>query len=181
MDDHNQVIFPLNSQLRFTFPERSKDLPECVLTWRDGTDNHPEIPEEYWDGDKPQRLGGAGTLFRPGDANYLVQRGSHSTPSRIYPHVRNAEIGEKLKVDKPDVPGHGESFTQACMGNGETWSPFSKAGVLTQVLNIGCVAQYLNRSLEFDPETKTFKGDKEATALLSTPPRKGWEDFYNII
>ena len=31
---------------------------------------------------------------------------------------------------------HLESFVQACLGNGKTWSPFSVGGVLTQVLTL---------------------------------------------
>ena len=76
---------------------------------------------------------------------------------------------------------HLESFVQACMGNGETWSRFSVGGVLTQVLTLGCIAQYYNRGFKFDPETKQITDDKEANARLSIAPRKGWEEFYKMV
>jgi len=183
IEDPNDIIFPLSTQLTFTFPERSPELPEVKLHWRDGGTFHPEIERTFWDGEEAPNLGGAGTFFVPdgGKADYAVLRGSHSNPSRIMPHGKTRDMIDKLKVDKPDVPGHQESFIQACMGNGKTWSPFSVAGPLTQVLNLGCIAQYLNESLAFDPQSKTFKNNAKATALLKTNPRAGWEDLYKII
>ena len=48
-------------------------------------------------------------------------------------------------------------------------------------ITLGCIAQYLNRDLKFDPETKQITNDKEANARLSIPPRKGWEEFYKMV
>ena len=77
--------------------------------------------------------------------------------------------------------GHMESFVQACMGNGKTDSPFSVGGALTQVLNIGMIAEYLNVDLQFDPKTKKFIGNEKANALLAGPaPRKEWADHYKL-
>jgi hypothetical protein len=74
-----------------------------------------------------------------------------------------------------------ESFTQACMGNGKTESPFSVAGALTQVLNLGMIAEYLNVDLNFDRKKKKFVGNEEANALLAGPaPRKEWADHYKL-
>ncbi|HRJ08058.1 MAG TPA: hypothetical protein PK490_09505 [Prosthecobacter sp.] len=77
----------------------------------------------------------------------------------------------------PTKYSHQESFIQACLGNGTTESPFSVAGVLTQVLNLGTIAEYLNVDLQFDPQTKRLIGSEEANARRAGPaPRAGWAD-----
>jgi len=45
---------------------------------------------------------------------------------------------------------------------------------------LGCISQYLNASLKFDPKTKKFVGNDNANTLLAPPPRKGWEQFYKM-
>ena len=68
------------------------------------------------------------------------------------------------------------------MGNGTTESPFSVGGELTQVLNIGMIAEYLNVELNFDPATKRFVGNEAANALLRGPaPRGEWAGHYQIV
>ena len=77
---------------------------------------------------------------------------------------------------------HQESFVQASLGNGTTESPFSVGGELTQVLQLGVIAEYLNEELNFDPATKQFIGNDAATALLSGPaPRAEWAGHYRIV
>jgi hypothetical protein len=74
-----------------------------------------------------------------------------------------------------------ESFVQACLGNDKTESPFSVGGALTQVLNLGMIAEFLNVDLQFDPKTKRFIGNEKANALLSGPaPRKEWAEHYKL-
>lgn len=186
MTDHNSVIFPLATKLSMHFPARGEGLPACDLTWRDGDDCLPEVEEKFWDKDaegKPQQpnLGGAGTLLHRKDGAFLIQRGSHSSASRIYPREKMLEFGERVKAPNV-VLGHQEAFIQACLGNGKTESPFSVAGPLTQVLLLGVICQYLNQDLEFDPATGQFKGCSAANDCLRGPaPRKGWEGYYETI
>lgn len=186
MTDHNQVIFPLNSRLSMHFPARGEDLPACDLTWRDGADCHPALDEALWNTDASGKklepnLGNAGTLLHRNDGAFVIQRGSHSRPSVIYPREVMLEHKDDMKVEGPEF-NHQEAFTQACLGNGQTESPFSVAGPLTKVLLLGVICQYLNEDLEFDPTTETFKNNDRANALLKGPaPRKGWEEFYGDI
>jgi len=48
MDDHNKVIFPVNSHMQFKFPDREKH-PELTLNWKDGANCQAEVPKKYWD------------------------------------------------------------------------------------------------------------------------------------
>ena len=180
MDDHNEVIFPLSSQLRMEFPRRGK-RPPVELTWRDGTDCHPEVPEQFWDGDKAPKLGGAGTLLQSADGKFAITRGSHSSSSKIIPADRAKEFGDQLKTPNPKH-NHQTAFTQACLGNDQTMSPFSIAGDLTKTLMLGVICQLLNEDLAFDHKAERFQNNARANALLDGPePRQGWGDFYKMV
>lgn len=179
MDDHNRVIFPLSSHLRMNFPQRG-DLPPVELTWRDGADCHPHIHETFWDNGKAPKLGGAGTVLFSGDGKLAITRASHSSTSTIIPAARAKEFGDRLKTPNPEH-NHQTGFTQACLGNAKTMSPFSIAGDLTKTLMLGVVCQYLNEELDFDRGTERFKNNARANALLDGPePRKGWGDYYKM-
>ncbi|NWK56246.1 Gfo/Idh/MocA family oxidoreductase [Verrucomicrobiaceae bacterium N1E253] len=186
MQDHNKVIFPLASKLSMHFPKRGDKLPACDLNWHDGIGWEPEIDEKYWDvnkdgSKKKPNPGGAGSLLHNKDGDYLVKRGSHGSPSQLYPRIKMRDFGEEMKAKGPKL-GHEQSFIQACMGKGETSSPFSVGGELTQVLLLGVICQFLNEDLEFDPKTKQFKGNDKANKILAGPaPRKGWETFYKPV
>lgn len=185
MKDHNQVIFPLASEIEMHFPARGEGLPACDLNWSDGSGCLPQVDEKYWDADasgkkKAPKAGKAGTLLHRKDGKYLVERGSHTKPSRLYPRIKMKDFADDMKAKTPKF-GHEASFIQACMGNGTTASPFSVGGELTQVLLLGVICQYLNQNLEFDPTTKQFKGNDIANAMLKGPkPRAGWEEFYKM-
>ena len=124
--------------------------------------------------------GGAGTLLHRKQGDYVVQRGSHERHSLIYPRAKMVEFGDAVSLHPPKY-SHQESFVQACMGNGTTESRFSVSGLLTQVLNLGTIAEYLNVDLQFDPKTKRFIGNEQANARLAGPaPRAEWADCYKL-
>lgn len=185
LDDHNQVIFPLSSHIRFEFAERGPKLPAVELMWRAGADCFPVVDSKF--GQKGSdgavslpKLDNAGTLLHRKRGDYLIQRGHHASASRIHPRETMLEHAIVMKAQRPQF-GHGESFIQACLGNTRTESPFSVAGELTQVLNLGMIAEYLNEDLKFDPQSKRFVGNSTANFLLKgADPRPGWEHYYKL-
>ncbi len=185
LDDHNKVIFPLTSYIRFQFPERGPKLPAVELMWRAGEDCHPVFDEKYSDLQKDKsteipELGEAGTLLHRKQGDYLIMRGHHGDASRIYPRKIMLEHMDAVKAPKPEYP-HGTSFIQACMGKTSTTSPFSVGGALTQVLNLGMIAEYLNVDLKFDPANNRFVGNDEANFLLhGAKPRSEWAHYYKL-
>lgn len=186
IDDANDIIFPLSSQLIMSFPKRGKNLPALELTWRDGADCRPMIPEQFQarqkDGSlKAPGLGGAGTMLQRADGKLAVLRGSHSGRSKIIPADQAAKYEDALKPSNPKND-HLAAFTAACMGEDKTRSNFAIGGDLTKTLMLGVICQYLNEDLEFDRNKEQFKGNKRANALLAGPtPRKGWEEFYKMV
>ena len=76
---------------------------------------------------------------------------------------------------------HYSNFLLACQGKEKPRSPFSIAGPLSQVFCLGVLAQRLNRKLVLDRTTKEIVNDSFANQMLSgQPPRKGWEEYYNV-
>lgn len=186
LDDHNKVIFPLTSHINFKFPERGPRQPEVEMLWKAGADCYPEFAKKYGDiqsdgSVKIPDLGNGGTLMHRKQGDYAILRGHHGDASRIYPRVKMLEHRDAVKPPKRTL-GHGDSFIHACMGENTTMSPFSIAGPLTQVLNLGMIAEYLNVNLKFDPKTKQFISNDEANALLKggVEPRADWAHYYKL-
>jgi len=183
--DYNQISYPLSSDIVFQFPARGERMPAVELHWKAGGDTKIEIAEKFGDPGPDGKItipnpGNTGSLLHRKQGDYLVQRGSHDRHSLVYPRAKMVEFKEAMALH-PTKYSHQESFIQACLGNGTTESPFSVSGVLTQVLNLGTIAEYLNVDLQFDPATKRFVGNEEANARLAGPaPRAEWADCYKL-
>ena len=187
-EGHNPFFFPYSSTIEFKFPARG-DMPPVDITWYDGLDNIPAVPEGYGklelDPNIPTVNGGKiqPAKLNPGRIIYsdelTFKGGSHGSILHIIPDSKAKEWAPRL----PEVPkspsNHFENFLLACQGLEKTRSPFSVAGPLSQVFCLGVIAQKLNAKLKFDPETKQFTNSPIANLLLRRGiPRKGWEEFY---
>lgn len=187
---HNDYFYPYSSTILFRFPQR-KGMPPVDVTWYDGLDNLPPLPEGYGASvgadDVPTTNQGntASKKLQPGKIIYtkdlIFKGGSHGSTLSIIPEERAREMADRL----PEVPvspsNHFENFLLACQGREKTRSPFEINGVLSQVFSLGVIAQRLNTQLFFDPRTKQFTNNAFANALLAgTPPRKGWDEFYKL-
>ena len=190
LKDHNPFFFPMSSTLLFKFPERG-NMPAVDITWYDGLDNIPSVPEGYGvselDPNIPTVAGGKiqPAKLNPGKEIYskelTFKGGSHGSTLSIIPDEKAKEMESRL----PEVPkspsNHFANFLLSCMGKEKTRSPFSIAGPLSQVFCLGVLSQRLNRKLVFDRDTKQITNDPEANKMLcGLPPRKGWEQYYTI-
>lgn len=168
------LVYPQESTIRFDFPARGPGLPACEVTWYDGVDNVPELEPELSEV----------SLRSPGKVIYskdLTFKGdSHGSPLRVVPREKFIEVRSSMP-DYPKSPSnHYENFLLACRGEEEARSPFSVSGPLTQVFNLGVLAQRLGGEIRFDPATKQITNNAVANALLDPPPRSGWEEFYSL-
>jgi len=187
---HNDYFFPTSSTILFKFPQR-KGMPPVDVTWYDGTDNLPPIPQGYGaseiDPNIPPSPAGEITpsALNPGKIIYskdlTFKGGTHGSTLSIIPEEKAKEMASKL----PEVPkspsNHFENFLRACRGEEKTRSPFEIHGTLSQVFSLGVMAQRLGTKLYFDTRLKQITNNEFANAMLTgLPPRKGWEDFYKI-
>ncbi len=170
----NDFIFPQATTIRFDFPERDRE-PACAITWHDGKGNDPARPAELG---PDRKMGGAGKIIY--GKGLTFKGASHGSPLRIIPEEKMRELGKDLpKVESGS--GHHENFILGAKGEEQTRSPFHVSGPLSQMFCLGVIAQRLGGELEFDRKTKRITNNKVADALLEgPPPRKGWEEYYDI-
>lgn len=187
---HNDFFFPMSSTFEFKFPKRG-DMPPVVITWYDGVDNIPPVPEGYGkmelDPNIPAVAGGKiqPARLNPGKEIYskelTFKGGSHGSILTIIPDEKAKELEKSLPEIPESTSNHFANFLLACQGKEQTRSPFEISGPLSQVFCLGVAAQRLNRKIVFDRDTKRVTNDAFADAfLIGEPPRKGWEDFYKI-
>lgn len=187
---HNDFFFPMSSTIVFRFPER-KGMPALDITWYDGLDNLPPIPEGYGVSGLDPNIPPPSTgelepvKLNPGKIIYskelIFKGGSHGSTLTIIPEEKAKEMASKL----PEVPkspsNHFANFLKACKGEEKTRSPFEISGPLSQVFCLGVLSQKLKTKLEFDRKKKIITNNKVANELLiGPPPRKGWEQYYNV-
>ena len=187
---HNKFFFPYSSTILFRFPERG-NMPACDVTWYDGLDNLPPVPEGYGnvvlDPNIPPPSNGQITpsKLNPGKIIYskelTFKGGTHGSTLSIIPEQKAKEMASKL----PEVPkspsNHFANFLLACKGQEKTRSPFEIAGPLSQVFCLGVLAQQLNTKLLFDRNTKQITNHQLANQLLTgAEPRKEWKQYYKL-
>ncbi|WP_447642835.1 MULTISPECIES: Gfo/Idh/MocA family oxidoreductase [Chitinophagaceae] len=187
---HNDFFYPMSTTLSFKFPKRGK-MPKVEVMWYDGVDNLPPIPEGYGvqglDPNIPPPS--TGTLeapkLNPGKIIYskelTFKGGSHGSTLSIIPEAKAQEMASRLPQVPTSPSNHFKNFLQSCKGLEQTRSPFSIAGPLSQVFCLGVIAQWTGDKILFDREKKVITNNKKANELLiGPPPRKGWEQYYNI-
>ena len=190
LEGHNPFFFPMASTLSFKFPKRGS-MPPVEITWYDGVKNIPQVPEGYGKMELDPNIPAVGngkiqpSTLNPGKIIYskdlIFKGGSHGSTLSIIPEEKAKDMQSKL----PEVPkspsNHHANFLRACKGQEQARSPFDIAGPLSQVFNLGVLAQQLNTKLLFDRETKQITNNKLANQMLTgTPPRKGWEQYYKL-
>ncbi|GAB6394649.1 MAG: NADH-dependent Gfo/Idh/MocA family oxidoreductase [Bacteroidales bacterium] len=191
LKDHNPFFFPMSSTIEFKFPARGKKMPAVDITWYDGLDNIPPVPEGYGvsaiDPNIPPVAGGKiqPMKLNPGKEIYTktltFKGGSHGSTLSIIPEAKAKEMASKLPEVSESPSNHYANFLLSCMGKETPRSPFSVAGPLSQVFCLGVLSQRLGEKLLFDRETKRITNNALANQMLyGDLPRKGWEDYYKI-
>ena len=166
LSGHNDFFFPMSSTIEFKFPKRG-NMPPVVITWYDGVDNIPTVPEGYGVSELDPNIPSVGggqiqpAKLNPGKEIYskelTFKGGSHGSTLSIIPEEKAKDMEKNL----PEVPkspsNHFANFLLACQGKEESRSPFEISGPLSQVFCMGVAAQRLNRKIVFDRERLNFK------------------------
>jgi len=192
LEGHSPYIFPQATTLAFKFPARGT-MPPVELTWYDGTDNLPPLPDNMGasvvDSDiPPPSKGAAGPDNKkrpPGKLIYgeglTFKGGSHASTLKIIPEEKAKEMEAKLPKVPKSSSNHFANFLKAAKGEEKTRSNFAVAGPLCQAMAIGIIAQRVNAKLKFDRTTKQITNHQVANELLNgVPPRKEWEQYYKV-
>ncbi len=186
-DGANDFVFPQASTIQFQFSKR-KAMPPCTVTWYDGTKNQPEVEEEFGEPVKNPNTGKTEikplNISKPGKIIYgkdlTFAGGSHSDSLRVVPQKKFMEVRKTLPRISGKNSNHYANYLLACKGEEESRSPFHISGELTQVFNLGVIAQRLGGTIKFDSKTRQITNNKTGNALLDPAPRKGWEEYYKL-
>ncbi len=188
VEGHSPFIFPQASTIAFRFPKRGL-LPPVELTWYDGQKNLPPLPAGFGGSIvdpniPPPTTGKIDTkVLAPGKVIYgeglTFKGGSHASTLEIIPKDAARDL------NLPEVPkspsNHYVNFIRAIREDEKCRSRFEVSGPLSQAMGLGVIAQRVNAKLHFDPVKKRITNHKIANELLKgAPPRKGWEEFYNL-
>ena len=190
IEGHNDYIFPKASTLLFRFPKRGK-MPPLDITWYEGLNNIPTVPEGYGTSDIDPNIPSVGggklqpSKLNPGKIIYskelTFKGGSHGSTLSIIPKEKAEAMESKLPPVPESPSNHFANFLLACQGKEKTRSPFEIHGPLSQLFSLGVIAQRLNMKILFDRKTKQITNNAYANAMLTQiPPRSGWEGFYKL-
>ena len=172
-------FIPMNSVVTYQFPARGEKPPVTLKWYEKGFD----VPRpRRWDPSKP--LPAEGGMYMEGTRETLFHAGMRPESPMITPADRFMEIkGELRKIDRLPEVGDGpiEEWISAIKGEGPLpGSSFDYAAPLTEMVLLGALAQRTGRTIDWDPEAMTVKGQPELDSIIKEPVREGWEYGENL-
>jgi predicted dehydrogenase len=129
-----------------------------------------------------------GILFCGTDGSLMLDRSGHEiTPDHtvlpygikaIHPDLQPRKIAlekEAYKAKDDGNPAHIADFLECLRTRKRPVADIEIAHRSTNTCHLGNIAYLLHRKLEWDADSESFKGDREANALLRREYRKGYE------
>jgi predicted dehydrogenase len=161
---HDGDCYPARSITTYRFPARGQLAP-CRLTWYDAK----QKPPQEWIG--KEKYPPSGSLLRGEKGSILMPHGGE-------PKLLPEELEEAYRRPGKTIPrsngGHWTEFLRACKGGPAPMSSFGYAGALTEMVLLGCLAQRMNRRIEWDGANMKVTNRPEADQYLRREYRKGW-------
>ena len=171
----NDFIYPHGTTIAFDFPERGPGMPEMTINWYDGVKNRPPSEEGV-------EIPACGKAIYSDGLTFVG--GTHNGSLKVVGGDKQAEASANLlgNAKSETSTEHMDNFLRAAAGlDPYCNSSFAVSGPLRQLFMLGCIAQRLGETLEFDAKAKQITNNARADELLKgAPPRKGWEDFYKL-
>jgi predicted dehydrogenase len=164
---NTKEVHPLSAIVTFRFPARG-DLPPVKLTWYEGT--RPPRPDDLEQNRKMPDEGGA--LIKGSKGTILF--GVYGDSPRIIPESKMKE----LKLPEKTIPrvngSHEMDWVRACKSGQPAGADFAYSGSLTETCLLGNVAKRIDGRIEWDAANLRVTNSPEATRLVRTEYRKGW-------
>ena len=183
-------VCPPSSVVRLKF---KTDEGDVALNWYDGG-LMPDLPPELGDDEKPGDSGG-GSIFYGTDG--IMVTDTYSRNPRLLPSERMKDFTPPAETIKRVKTSHAGNFVDACINGGETSSPFSYGGPLTEAVLMGNLAiqAYQHKVLKpgkkvgdwapydypgrkailWDGENMKVTNYEQANQWVKRDYRKGWE------
>ncbi|MCG6926975.1 MAG: Gfo/Idh/MocA family oxidoreductase [Acidobacteria bacterium] len=161
-------VHPLSAIVTYEFPARG-DLPPVTVRWYEGT--RPPRPKELEDGRRMPDEGGA--LIKGSEGTLMC--GVYGDSPRIIPEekMRTAELPEP---SLPRVEGsHEMEWVRACKRGEPAGADFAYSGPLTEICQLGNVAQRADTRILWDAASLRVTNLPEAQQYVRYPAREGWQ------
>lgn len=179
IDPPGDGFIPMGSVVTYHFPARG-EKPPVVMKWYE---KGYEVPKpKRWDESKA--LPGGGGMYMEGTKETLFHEGMRPTSPRLTPNERFMEKKKDLaKIERTPSLGNGpiQEWYNAIKGDiPKPGSSFEYASPLTEVVLLGALAQRTGKTIEWDAENMTVKGQPELDELIKEPAREGWSFGENL-
>ena len=160
--------------IKWVFAKSGK-CPGFTGYWYDGN-RKPKKPAAMGE----HKLPNTATMF-VGTKGVLVSASDYNDSPQVY--VDGKKIKPEYKQLAPRRNGDiHENWLKALTGEiawHATCSNFMYAGKITAIINMGTIAERLNKKLTFSAKTMKFD-DERANAIMARAPREGWEKAYKV-
>jgi predicted dehydrogenase len=156
--------FTPDNDVTFTFAGTPYTADEVTIRWTNGKyepdPSHAQLP--------------AGVEL-PDSGSYVVgDRGVMVLPHWAMPTFYRDGEPMEASVEPMGSVNHYHEWVSACLGKGETSTPFSYGGVVTEAALLGTIAgNFPQTTLHWDAKTMKFDAD-EATVMVTRKYRDGW-------
>ncbi|MCA9150524.1 MAG: Gfo/Idh/MocA family oxidoreductase [Planctomycetales bacterium] len=168
--------------------ETSELFPDTGPAWSVITYDFPATPHTATDGFQMVWYDGGKrpdvALFEEADfaglkwSNGILFLGEHGKLAVDYEHLPHLLPTAKFadtKIEPEPEDNHYQQWVAACKGNGETSTPFSYAGPLTETVLLGNVAIRLQAAIEWDSANLRATNLTAADAFIRRTYRDGWK------
>ena len=159
--------FPARSITTFDFPARG-EMPACVVRWYDAGQTPPrqlaglEEYEKYPD-NGCLLVGSKGMILLP-----------HGGEPRLLPKLLAKEYKRPERTIPRAVGGQWAEWLRACRGEDKAMSPLAYSGPLTEVVLLGCLAQRVGGTVDWDSAGMKVINRPEVDQFVRPEYREGW-------
>jgi predicted dehydrogenase len=159
--------FPAKSITTYDFPARGA-MPACMVRWYDAGQTPPrqlaglEENEKYPD-NGCLLVGSKGMVLLP-----------HGGAPRLLPKLLAKEYKRPERTIPRAVGGQWSEWIRACRGEDKAMCPFGYGGPLTEVVLLGCLAQRVGGTIDWDAAEMKVTNRPEANQFVRPEYREGW-------
>jgi hypothetical protein len=164
----NEYNWPLDVQVKFTFPGSKFTTDPVTLHWYNGKVRPPEQVVKHIG---KLKLDFQGSIFVGTEGVLYSQYDSGQVPVLL-----PAEKYKDFKLPQVKSDDHYLQFVEAVRGNDKPSAPFSYSGPMTEMVLLGCLAtRFPKVDLKWDAGSLKVTNVAEANQYVRRIPRKGWE------
>jgi predicted dehydrogenase len=161
----NDYNWPLDVEVHYRFPGTQYTTDSVTLVWYNGNARPPQ---------EVQKL--IGKPLHDQGSIYVGEKGILYSPYIAPPQLLPADKFRDYKFPEVKGDNHYLQYVEAVRGQGQTSTPFSYSGPLTEMVLLGCLAtRFPKVELLWDSAALRFTNHEPANAFVHKTYRRGFE------